>query len=120
MIAESVDVDLRGLAFSVVMLAMIAPGIPVSLAAGFFAEIYGFRPIFLVCAIAEGIALLLTVFFIEETLLNKKGSRWLKKEDFSQAIKRGVNFARRFKSFFAMWILDGFSWGFGGYILLES
>ncbi len=65
--AESVREERRGLAYSVILFAFIAPGIVSSVAAGQVSERWGYLPIMLTALLFEALVLLAYLRFLRET-----------------------------------------------------
>ena len=72
-VAESTRASRRGMAYSLLMVSWIAPGIFAPTLGGFIADRWGFIPVFLVRLALEGLRLLLILRFLKETLV---GATW--------------------------------------------
>lgn len=71
-ISESVEEDRRGTAFSLWSLTWSIPGFFMPALGGYFAQFYGYRPVFLVIFIGELAALLIFSRYVRETLSSPK------------------------------------------------
>lgn len=97
LIAESVSRRERGTAYGVIMASSTIASAIVSPLGGILAIIWGFRTIFIGCILADLLGIILTVFFIEETLKDvQTGSKvkepWInnKKHDSTRATLMGT------------------------------
>ncbi|HUW10301.1 MAG TPA: MFS transporter, partial [Anaerolineae bacterium] len=68
LVAESATANRRGMAFSALMAAWVAPGIFAPTLGGFIAERWGFTPVFVMRLVFDGLRVLLLVWFLRETL----------------------------------------------------
>jgi len=115
LVAESASADRRGVAFSVLMAAWVAPGIFAPTLGGFIAERGGFAPVFIIRLIFEGLRVLLLVWFLRETL---RGAS----EAVSWRELKGV-MARMFwppadlRGLYWAMAIDIFAWGMGASLL---
>lgn len=68
LVAESAQADRRGMAYSILMVSWIAPGILAPSLGGYIADRWDFTPVFLLRLVLESIRLALIVWFLKETL----------------------------------------------------
>lgn len=107
MIAESVDREERGTAYSLISLMWFVPGFYAPVVAGYLAESYGFHPVLAILLATELLAFLIFVALIRETIAVRRsvdlraliGS-------FKEAVKPRFGLLR----FYGAVIIDGFAW----------
>ncbi len=112
-IAESVKIRKREMAYSTVMFFSLLPGIFTSIIGGIIADEIGYFAIFLISILFEGVNLSLILLFLKETLLEsvKKPTYGLK--DFL----KGLVPTTGLKGLYIAIMADALSWGLGSAIL---
>lgn len=108
MIAESVEKEKRGMAYSVISLSWFIPGFFAPSVAGYLASIYGLRQVFAICMILEFAAFLVFAFFIRETL-NVRQKINLHK--LLSSVKEAFRPKLGLSKFYMATIGDAFAWG---------
>jgi MFS family permease len=115
LIAESVSARRRGMAYSIMMTALIAPGIFAPPLGGFIADRWGFTPVFASRWVLEAVQPLLLAWFLRETLQEAKG-------ELSWTELRGM-FARVFwpprelRGLYWSMAIDSFAWALGSLLI---
>jgi len=115
MIAESARASKRGTAYSLLMIAWIAPGTFAPALGGFIADHWGFIPVFLVRLALEGLRLLLILWLLKETLVGV--TRAVPLGELKGVLSRMVIPPVELRSFYWAMALDIFVWGLGGGLL---
>ncbi len=115
LIAESARASRRGVAYSLLMASWIAPGIFAPSLGGFIAEHWGFIPVFLVRLVLEALRLLLTLWFLEETLARATWDITL--GDLKGVLIRTIAPPRELRGFYWATAVDIFVWGLGSALL---
>jgi len=114
-IAESVQASRRGMAYSILMVSWIAPGIFAPTLGGFIAERWGFTSIFLVRLVLEGLRLLLIIWLLRETLRHaSEPPSW---GELRGVLARMVVPPRELRGLYWAMAIDIFVWGLGSAIL---
>jgi MFS family permease len=115
MVAESSQASGRGSAYSLLMMAWIAPGIFAPALGGWLAGRWGFVPVFALQAVLYALSLLLVLRFLRETI-GPSGERitW---DGVKAATVRLAVPPRRLRGFYWTMAVDSFAWGLG-YTLL--
>jgi len=117
-VAESVERDERGLAYSILMFSSQATEAVVAPLGGFLALVYGFVPIFYACMAADITCALLTIVFVQETLGERprvevrsgKRSWW-------KVFREVFRPESHLRGFYVAMVVDAFAWGLGYSIL---
>ena len=111
MVAESSQASRRGTAYSVLMMAWIAPGIFAPALGGWLAGRWGFVPVFALQAVLYALSLLLIRRFLRETILpSGEGITW---EGIKAATVRLAVPPRRLRGYYWTMAADSFAWGLG-------
>jgi MFS family permease len=115
-IAESVKTNNIGVAYSILMVFTMIPGLFAPLVGGYLSYNFGYIFMFYVCLILQAFSLLF-IFLVKETLHVKKERYSLSlsnlvKSFLTLQIKKGM------EKFYFIIALDGFSWAVGSAILL--
>jgi MFS family permease len=115
MVAESSQASRRGTAYSLLMMAWIAPGIFAPALGGWLAGRWGFVPVFALQGALYGLSLFLVLRFLRETI-EPSGERitW---GGIKAATVRLVVPPRRLRGYYWTMAVDSFVWGLG-YTLL--
>jgi MFS family permease len=110
-VAESTETSQRGTAYSLLMMAAIAPGIFAPTLGGWLATQWGFVPVFVLQAILYALGLLVVLRFLRE-LLVPRGERfeWSELKD---ATVRLVVPPRGLRGYYLTMAADSFAWGLG-------
>jgi MFS family permease len=116
LIAESTPVDQRGMAYSILIVSWIAPGIFAPTFGGFVAGRWGFVPVFLIEIVLYAAGLLLVLRFLRESLKAANHSR-VSREKLKQALFGMVVPPRNLRGFYLTMAVDTFSWGLGSALL---
>lgn len=115
LIAESTPIDRRGMAFSIMMAAWIAPGIFAPSIGGYLADRWGFLPVFLLQFVLYGSGLFLIVRYLRETLRPTDGGvAW---GELAGALVKMVVPPVGLRGLYLALAVDSFTWGLG-YALL--
>ena len=110
MIAESVNREKRGAAYSLIMFSSTATGLFAPLIGGLTAKAYGFQPIFLICIALEAACFTLTIGFLKETLSRRGGGVLLAWSDVKSSLKDLLGPTGFLKGFYASMMVDSFAW----------
>ena len=111
MVAESSQASRRGTAYSVLMMAWIAPGIFAPALGGWLAGRWGFVPVFALQAVLYTLSLLLIRRFLRETIIpSGEGITW---EGIKAATARLAVPPRRLRGYYWTMAADSFAWGLG-------
>lgn len=116
LVAESVEPEERGTAFSVVSLSGMLTGFFAPLLGGFLASDYGFKSVFYISILVEALCLGLTALFIRETLRRGGGGAIEVGKDVRTALTSLFKPKRGLEGFYAAMTLDAFSFGVCGSI----
>jgi MFS family permease len=116
LIAESVSREERGTAYGVIMASSTIASALVAPLGGILAIIWGFRPIFIGCILADLLGIILTVLFIEETLKDVHAGSKVK-EPLINTLKSMITPEPHLWGFYISLTVDAFAWGLGSYIL---
>jgi len=115
LIAESTPIDQRGMAFSIMMAAWIAPGIFAPSIGGYLADRWGFLPVFLLQFALYGLGLFLIVRYLCETRRPADGGIvW---GELKGALVKMVVPPAGLRGLYLALAVDSFTWGLG-YALL--
>jgi len=115
-VAESVKKERRSYAYSIITLAMVAPGIFAPYVGGLVADNFGFASVFLIAALIEGICLLFLSLYLRETL-EGESKNLPGRDEFLLFLKRIIAPPSSVRGLYLICALDSLMWGFGGYIL---
>ncbi|MCP4539219.1 MAG: MFS transporter [Chloroflexi bacterium] len=74
LVAESARTDQRGMAYSILVVSWIAPGIFAPALGGYMADRWGFTPVFILRLMLEGVCLFVILRFLRETLRQSNGA----------------------------------------------
>jgi MFS family permease len=111
MVAESSQVSRRGTAYSLLMMAWIAPGIFAPAFGGWLADQWGFAPVFALQAVLYALGLLLVFRFLRETILPSGGRiTW---DEVKAATVRLAVPPRSLRGYYWTMAVDSFTWGLG-------
>ena len=114
LLAESVEPEERGTAYSVVSFSGTLTGFFAPLLGGLLATHYGFKSIFSVCILMEALCLGLMILFIRETLRTRRpGAIWIGK-DVKTTLTSLFRPERGLGGFYAAMTMDAFSVGVFG------
>jgi DHA1 family multidrug resistance protein-like MFS transporter len=116
MIAKSSQVSRLGTAYSLLMMAWIAPGIFAPTLGGWLAEWWGFLPVFVLQAVLYASSLLLVLRFLRETII--PSSRRITWSQLRAATVRLVAPPRSLRGYYWTMAVDSFAWGLGFSLLL--
>lgn len=115
MVAESSQASHRGTAYSLIMMAWIAPGIFAPALGGWLAGRWGFVPVFVLQAALYSVSLFLVLRFLRETIRpSDEGITW---EGVKAATVRLAVPPRSLRGYYWTMAVDSFVWGLG-YTLL--
>nr|MBC8446326.1 MFS transporter [Chloroflexota bacterium] len=116
LVAESVHISRRGMAYSIQMVAWIVPGIFAPALGGFIAERWSVVPVFLVRFVLEGVRLLLVLWFLQETLSagDEKMISW---RELGGVLVRMVLPPKGLRGLWWAMAIDVFVWGLGSTLL---
>ncbi|MGC9024631.1 MAG: MFS transporter, partial [Chloroflexia bacterium] len=106
--AESAPPERRGVAYSLIMFAFIAPGVFSSILGGQVSERWGYLPVMATALVLEALVLLLFIRFLRETLQGPRG-RFCRQDLLS--LVRLFTIPRRLWKFVLPLGLDSFCWG---------
>jgi len=116
LVAESVNREERGTAYSVIMASSTIVSAVVAPIGGLLEMMFGFNLIFAGCILVDFIGIILTAFFIKETL--KEEHKGLKKrKSLLTEIQSMFKPEPHLRGFYLALIVDAFAWGLGSYIL---
>jgi len=115
LVAESTQASRRGMAYSIQMVAWIAPGIFAPTLGGFIADRWSFIPVFLVRFLLEGVRLLLILWLLQETLSRVSG--WISPGELRGVLRRMVVPPRGLRGLYWAMAIDIFVWGLGSSLL---
>lgn len=115
LVAESVHARRRGMAYSILRAAWIAPGVFAPALGGFIADRWSFPPVFLMSAGLEGLRLLLILWLLIETLGGWSGTVSL--SELKEALVRMIVPPRGLSGFYWAMAADIFVWGLGNALL---
>jgi MFS family permease len=115
LIAESAHARRRGMAYSILRTAWIAPGVFAPALGGFIADRWRFPPVFLMSAGLEGLRLLLILWLLIETL-KVSGTVSLSKS--KEVLTRMIVPPKELRGFYWAMAVDIFVWGLGYTLLL--
>jgi DHA1 family multidrug resistance protein-like MFS transporter len=113
--AESVEERRRGTAFSLLSMTWFLPGLYSQLLAGFMGDRIGVRKVLYITLGLEFVALLVFVFFVEETLREPKP---VEIKSMVKSIRESLRPHKDLLSFYTLSILDNLSWGLSGGIFV--
>ncbi len=113
--AESVDEKRHGTAFSLLSLTWFLPGFYSQLLAGFLGDRVGVRQVLYITLALEILSLIVFAAFVKETLTEKKP---VQLSGLFRGIRETLKPRGEMASFYAMSILDRFSWGLSGGIFV--
>jgi MFS family permease len=116
LIAESTPIGQRGMAYSILIVAWIAPGIFAPTFGGFVAERWGFVPVFLIEIVLYAAGLLLILRFLRESLRAANHGR-VSLEKLKGALLGMVVPPRNLRGFYFSMAMDTFAWGMGSALL---
>jgi len=116
LVAESVDKEERGTAYSVIMASSTIASAVVAPVGGLLAMIWGFNLIFSICILVDLLGIMLTLFFIKETLKEVHADFQLKKS-WMTTILSMFKTETHLRGFYLALTVDAFAWGLGSYIL---
>jgi MFS family permease len=115
LIAESTPIDQRGMAFSIVMAAGIAPGIFAPSIGGYVADRWGFLPVFLLQFTLYALGLFLIVRYLSETLRPADdGVAW---GELKGALVKMAVPPAGLRGLYVALAVDSFTWGLGSALL---
>jgi len=112
--AESVEINERSMAFSVIMFFSLLPGIFASVLGGFIADKFGFTSVFLLGAVLQVFNFILIWFLVKETL------QTYSRINFSELVKSFKSLLTPIKNLRGFYIAitsDSFFWAIGAAIL---
>jgi MFS family permease len=115
LVAESTHISRRGMAFSILMVTWIAPGIFAPTLGGFIAERWSYIPVFAIQLVLYGLGLILMLRFLRETLVRVNGH--ISRSKLRKALVGIVVPPRNLRGFYWAMALDSFVWGLGNSIL---
>lgn len=115
LVAESTHPRQRGTAFSILMLAWMAPGIVAPTVGGFLAERWGYALVYSLQALLYGLGLFVVVRFLRETL--RTPQRGVKIRDVGQALAHLISPPRVMYGLFVAIAVDSIAWGLGWSLL---
>jgi MFS family permease len=116
MVAESSQVRRLGTAYSLLMMAWIAPGIFAPTLGGWLAEWWGFLPVFALQAVLYALSLMLVLRFLRETMV--PSGRRVTWSELKAATVRLVAPPRSLRGYYWTMAVDSFAWGLGTSLLL--
>lgn len=116
-VAESVEPEERGTAYSILMFSSIAVSAVAGPLGGFLAIAYGFTPIFYACIGADMCCSLLTALFVQETLGRASQAKLHLCRSWSATLSDMLKPEPHLKGLYISLIADAFAWGIGGSIL---
>ncbi len=116
LIAESVSRRERGTAYGIIMASSTIASAIVAPLGGILAIIWGFRPIFVGCILADLLGIILTAFFIEETLKDIYSGSGVKQSRIN-ILRSMIMPEPHLWGFYISLTVDAFAWGLGSYIL---
>lgn len=111
MVAESSQAHRRGAAYSLLMIAWIAPGIFAPALGGWLAGRWGFVPVFVLQAALYILSLLLVLRFLRETIVSS-GERITWSGIKAATVRLAVP-PRRLRGYYWTMAADSFTWGLG-------
>jgi MFS family permease len=115
LIAESVSARQRGMAYSIMVTALMAPGIFAPALGGFIAERWGFSSVFVMRMGLEGLRLSLLIVFLRETLRTAKVA--LSRRDLRGMLTRTFWPPRHLRGLFWAMAIDSFAWALGSLLI---
>ncbi|HID87306.1 MAG TPA: MFS transporter, partial [Anaerolineae bacterium] len=115
LIAESAQASRRGMAYSLLMVSWIAPGVFAPTLGGFIADRWGFTPVFLVRFGLEALRLLLILWLLEETLV--RATQDIPLGDLKGVLVRVIVPPGELRGFYWATAVDIFVWGLGSALL---
>ncbi len=113
--AESVDEKKTGLALSLLSLTWWLPGLYSQILGGYLGDYFGFKQVIAVILVLEIITLLLFIVLVKETLMETKQ---FKLESVVENIKGLLSPVGGLKVFYAISMIDRFSWMISGSIFV--
>jgi len=117
-VAESVEREERGMAYSVLTFSSQAATAVVAPLGGFLAMIYGFVPIFYACMVVDIACALLIIVFIRETLEERpRGGVQSGERNWWKVFRELFWPESHLKGFYVAMFADSFAWGLGYSIL---
>ena len=116
LVAESVHISRRGMAYSIQMVAWIVPGIFAPALGGFIAERWSVVPVFLVRFVLEGVRLLLVLWFLQETL-GAGDEKMISWRELGGVLVRMVLPPKGLRGLWWAMSIDVFVWGLGSTLL---
>lgn len=116
LIAESVHISRRGMAYSVQIAAWMIPGVFAPALGGFIAGRWGVVPVFLLRLALEGLQLLIILRFLQETLRAGNGGTtpW---HELPGVLARMVVPPKELRGLYWALAIDVFVWGLGSTLL---
>ena len=105
-VAESVEAEKRGMAYSITLFFSTLPGIFTRPVGGYVADKFGYIPIFLISIFFEFLCLLILLLFFRETITSKR-----KKIRVFEVIRRSLTLPKSQVGFYLLIALDAFIWG---------
>jgi MFS family permease len=111
MVAESSLVSRRGTAYSLLVMAWIAPGIFAPALGGWLAVRWGFVPVFILQGLLYVLGLLLVLRFLRETIV-PSGARYTWAELMAASVRLVVP-PRSQRGYYWTMAVDAFAWGLG-------
>ena len=115
LIAESTLASRRAMAYSILMVAWIAPGIFAPTLGGFVADRWGFTPVFLSRLGLEGLRVLLLLLLLKESLSQASGvASW---GELKGVLARMVWPPKELRGLYWALTIDVFVWGLGSALL---
>ena len=115
LVAESVPIRQRGSAYSLLVLSWMAPGIVAPALGGYVAGQWGYMPIFVLVGLLYGLALIVVVRYLRETL--RQATRRVSAGQVGQALLTILVPPRRLRGLYWALAVDSFVWGLGWTIL---
>jgi MFS family permease len=110
-VAESSQSSRRGAAYSLLVMAWIAPGIFAPALGGWLAGRWGFVPVFALQAVIYALSLLLVLRFLRETIV-RSGERITWEEVKAATVRLAVP-PRSLRGYYWTMAVDSFAWGLG-------
>ena len=115
LVAESATANRRGMAFSALMAAWVAPGIFAPTLGGFIAERWGFTPVFVMRLVFDGLRVLFLVWFLRETL--RGTSEAVSRRELKGVMARMFWPPAELRGLYWAMAIDVFAWGMGASLL---
>lgn len=111
LVGESVGARRRGSAYSIVMLAMMVPGIFVPVIAGTIADLYGFAIVFPLALAAEAVAFVLIARYLRDS--HPRQAARVEESSAASFFRRAWLPPHSMRAFFWANAIDMFAWGMG-------